>query len=157
MLFRCQRFCNRVYMDILSYLKHWAWKWALNGSNIVRFWRLVLYLNRSPRTYWHLELFLKIVSPRRAHDCYEVIHRMYFKLGELRVVVCVSDFQSDSWKIEGLAVQFSWSLHYFLRQVTLLHIVSLHPRVLMGTGNIHCTAECNPAMDKLPIQTHKMG
>ena len=44
-------------------------------------------------------------------------------------------------------------LHWFLRQGTLLHYVSLHSGV-MGTGNIHVLLGGwgNPAMDQHPIQ-----
>ena len=33
---------NCIYMDMLSYVKHWTWKWLLNGWNIVHFKLLVL-------------------------------------------------------------------------------------------------------------------
>ena len=61
------------------------------------------------------------------------------------VVVSIPDFQSDGQKIgrclSGSEVRMVSVLPY--RQETLLYIVSLHPGVQMGTGNILLGVPCD--------------
>ena len=72
------------------------------------------------------------------------------------VKASISDFQLDSRKIGGLVVQvyfglcISHLLCCFLRQETLLHVVSLHPGVLYRYWR-HNSGD-NPVMDQHPIQ-----